>query len=63
MCDAVYAIIIERLERQVLAIMATGAKLNLDAVVAHFDAALISEPEADRLDPEQRALRRALGVA
>lgn len=72
MCDAVYAMCVERIERQVLAdrqivgvFLAAGAKgvdlPSLDEAIAEFDAQLVAEPK--QVDPEKYELMRVLGVA
>lgn len=71
-CDVVYALLIEKLERQVLAelqvvavLMAAGQKglswPTIDERRAALDAALIAVPQS--VDSEQQQLRRALGVS
>lgn len=70
-----HALVVERVEREALvdlqvAVLAkvTGADVEIVPVheaLSRFEAALAAEPAAPGkgLDPEQAALRRALGVA
>lgn len=62
-CDVAYAALLERWERQALAVMSAGGDVNVGSVLDELDAALAEEPTVTRVDPDQLALRRALGVA
>jgi hypothetical protein len=66
-CDVVYALQVDRLERETLALIVGGATvdgkpLSLTEVRASFDASLTAIPAAGP-DGDELALRRALGVA
>lgn len=72
--DVAHAVLVDRVreaalaERQVAAVMvAAGGKWeapNVGEALAAFEADLVAPvEEGKRLDPEQSALRRALGVA
>ncbi len=75
MCDLAYLLLLERLERQVLAdrqiaalqlvMSGEGGDLpTLQETREAFDAALVAEPQqGTQVDAEQMELRRALGVA
>ena len=75
MCDLAYVLLVDQLERQVLAdrqvaatLLAAGASgVELPDVADKrrlFDAALVEEPRpVTPIDDEQWELRRALGVA
>lgn len=77
MCDLAYVLLLDQMERQVLAdrqvaavLMAAGAKdVRLPSLAekrAEFDEALAAEPKPSAvslLSDEQRELREALGVA
>lgn len=64
MLDVAYALVLERDERVVMALVAAGADLSqLAGRREEFDASLEAPPVLSTLDPEQVALRRALGVA
>jgi hypothetical protein len=67
LCDVVYALQVDRLERETFALIAGGATvdgkpLSLTEVRASFDASLTVAPAA-AVDGDELALRRALGVA
>lgn len=54
----------ERVLSDRLAAIVTGQEPpDLGAALARFDELLAEEPEQERLDPDQAALRRVLGVA
>lgn len=76
MCDLAYVLLLDQLERLLLAdrhvaavLIAAGAEgVTLPTYQerrALFDAALVAEPtqQANEVDDEQMELRRALGVA
>lgn len=74
MCDLAYVLLVEQLERQVLAdrqiaalqfvMSGEGGDLpTLAESVAQFDEALVAAPQPADVDDEQMRLRRALGVA
>jgi hypothetical protein len=73
-CDLAYVLLLEALERQVLAdrqvaavfIAARAEGVDLPSFAeqrARFDAALVAEPVAVQVETEQQELRRMLGVA
>lgn len=75
-CDLAYVLLLDQLERLLLAdrhvvavLRAAGHDIPLPTYQERrelFDAALVSEPKpakADEVDSEQMELRRALGVA
>jgi hypothetical protein len=61
LCDVVYAIRVEALERYVLAAVAAGADVDPDEQRARFDKWLESVPDAVA-DPERYELMQALGL-
>ena len=76
LCDFVYVLLVERVERaalaerQIMATMKAGGHYQVGDIPTveefrdRFDAALIAEtPPGKPVDPEQLQLRRALGVA
>lgn len=73
-CDLAYVLLLDNLERHVLAdrhvaavLMAAGAEgVTLPTMQEQrlvFDAALLAEHQGHDLDTEEMQLRRALGVA
>lgn len=73
-CDVAYVLLVEQLERQVLAdrqiaalqlvMSGQGGDLpTLPDVLTKFDEALLALPAAAGADDEQLRLRRALGVS
>ena len=69
MCDAAHVILLDRVERAALAKYQAALVRGIDPPFVEdarrsFEDALNAEPTpGQRIDPEQMALRKALGVA
>jgi hypothetical protein len=61
LCDVVYVLWVDEIERRSVAALAAGAEVDPDAERAKFDKWLDSVPEAVS-DPEKFELKQALGL-
>lgn len=55
-------LLLDRHERQVLAVLAAGGEIDVDDAMARFDAALDAPAEAETVDPELFETLRSLGL-
>lgn len=60
-CDVVYVLLVDRLERMDIAAYAAGAEIDLDERRTEFDRRLDAAPEPVA-DPERYELMQALGL-
>lgn len=61
LCDVVYVLWVDELDRRAVAVMAAGGEVDPDAERVKFDEWLVSVPEVAS-DPERFELKQALGL-
>lgn len=61
LCDVVYVLWVDEIERRAVAALAAGAEVDPDDERANFDKWLEAEPESVT-NPERYELKQALGL-